>query len=54
MWVWEQWQKSFTPKSKTYDELGTKYLYRETLTQRTLDPQGKADKYNVTSKYAIK
>ena len=23
MWVWEQWQYSLTPKSKTCDELGT-------------------------------
>ena len=42
MWVWKQWQNSLAPKSKICDELGTKYLYPETLAQNTLDPQGKA------------
>ena len=34
--------KTYSPKSKTCDELRTKYLYPETLAQNTLDPQGKA------------
>ena len=42
MWVWEEWQNSLTPKSKTCDEFETKYMYLETIAQNTLDPQGKA------------